>query len=514
MRQHVRLVFHEPREVARREHAPQPPIRRRPRARCRAARRARRRPAAARQPGGSTGSGSVTITSSTRVSSRRPSAPPGWRRAKSSRAESLVLAAAPRRARRRCASAAVVLVVGARSCGQASSRTHASSATSQSRDSAELVLAGDRDGPYPESLQMFEQAEQLVGLARSWRCRIATSFVPDDAEVAVHALGGMQEHRRRAGRRERRGDLAADEPGLAHAGDDHAARGSCAISDTARAKASPSRSSTGRERLALEADHAAPALEDLARGSSSRRSCGHASARRTYALGRPAPTRRAPCSSSSANSRTAPRPPVRVSCSAQTRADLGHGVSDGDRQPDEPQHGEIRESRRRRTPPRTGAMPWRSSIARNAGSLCARGSCATSSTPSSMRAQPHALGHAARDDHDAEPGRLQQVDAEPVLDVVALELRRGRPSASRRDRCRRRSARRRRRGRRGGCERASAGSSGHASRARSQMSTARSDQMHRARRAAPCSGRRSAHDRDRDASRETARRRRRRTRRA
>ena len=45
----------------------------------------------------------------------------------------------------------------------------------------------------------------------------------DRAEVAVHGLGRVQEERRRPGARERRGDLARDDAGLAHPGDDDAA---------------------------------------------------------------------------------------------------------------------------------------------------------------------------------------------------------------------------------------------------------------------------------------------------
>ena len=74
------------------------------------------------------------MTSSTRVTSRRPRAPPGCSRAKSSRRNPLCSSSATASASP-SASAAVVLVVGARSCGQASSRTQASSATSHRRAS-------------------------------------------------------------------------------------------------------------------------------------------------------------------------------------------------------------------------------------------------------------------------------------------------------------------------------------------------------------------------------------------
>ena len=160
------------------------------------------------EPGGSTGSGSVIITSSTRVSSRRPIAPPGCRRAKSSRRNPLSSSNATASASP-SASAAVVLVVG-REVVRARLLAH----PRVERHVAQLAerrarLPGDGDRAYPEPLQMFEQPEQLVGLpALGDEDRDVVSA--DDAEVAVDALRGMQEDRRRAGRRERRGDLAAD----------------------------------------------------------------------------------------------------------------------------------------------------------------------------------------------------------------------------------------------------------------------------------------------------------------
>jgi hypothetical protein len=45
----------------------------------------------------------------------------------------------------------------------------------------------------------------------------------DHAEIAVRGLGGMDEQRGGAGRGQRRGDLARDMAGLAHAGDHDAA---------------------------------------------------------------------------------------------------------------------------------------------------------------------------------------------------------------------------------------------------------------------------------------------------
>ena len=53
---------------------------------------------------------------------------------------------------------------------------------------------------------------------------MATSFRPTMPEITMDAVDRMKETGRRAGGRERRGDLVADQPGLPDAGDDHAPR--------------------------------------------------------------------------------------------------------------------------------------------------------------------------------------------------------------------------------------------------------------------------------------------------
>src|SRR6266545_605954 len=78
--------------------------------------------------GARVGRSRVSITSATRRSSFRPSAPLGWSAAKSSRRNPLTSSSVTARASPR-ASATVVLAVGARVSGQASSTTDASSAT-------------------------------------------------------------------------------------------------------------------------------------------------------------------------------------------------------------------------------------------------------------------------------------------------------------------------------------------------------------------------------------------------
>ena len=83
-------------------------------------------------------------------------------------------------------------------------------------------IAGDGDEPRAEAADRFEQPQQLLGLA-AVRERNHHVVVADGAEIAVRGLGGVQEPGRRAGARQRGGDLPADDAGLAHAGDDDAA---------------------------------------------------------------------------------------------------------------------------------------------------------------------------------------------------------------------------------------------------------------------------------------------------
>ena len=68
----------------------------------------------------------------------------------------------------------------------------------------------------------LEQPENLAGLA-AVRQRDHGVVRLQRAEVAVNGVGRVQEERGRAGARQRRGDLAADDARLAHAGQQHAA---------------------------------------------------------------------------------------------------------------------------------------------------------------------------------------------------------------------------------------------------------------------------------------------------
>ena len=84
------------------------------------------------------------------------------------------------------------------------------------------AVAGDGDQSRAEPLDRLQQAQDLVGLAAA-RERHDDVVGLDDAKVAVNRFGRMEEEGRRAGARQRGGDLAADDARLAHAGDDHAA---------------------------------------------------------------------------------------------------------------------------------------------------------------------------------------------------------------------------------------------------------------------------------------------------
>ena len=226
------------------------------------------RPAASRRWRRSAAPSPLRITSRTRVSSRRPSAPPGCERAKSStekpRASSSATASASP-----SASAAVVLAVGARSSGQASSSTAASRCTSAACASEECALPVIAMIARALALDVRRQRAELVGLA-GVRQHQHDVVARDHAEVAVLRLGGMHEERRRAGRRERRGDLARDVPGLADAGDDDAAAAARASARRRRRTAPPSRCDSARIACGLDGEHVARQRQRAVRVDGSR----------------------------------------------------------------------------------------------------------------------------------------------------------------------------------------------------------------------------------------------------
>ena len=132
------------------------------------------------------------------------------------RTSSVIASASP------IARAAVVLAVGTRFIGQASLAMEQSSVTSAafaSVDAGSPVIAMSLRA---EASDRFQQPQQLLGLA-AVRERDHDVVVANRTEIAVGRLGRMEEPGRRAGARQSRGDLSADDAGLAHAGDDDAA---------------------------------------------------------------------------------------------------------------------------------------------------------------------------------------------------------------------------------------------------------------------------------------------------
>ena len=79
-----------------------------------------------------------------------------------------------------------------------------------------------RDQSRADAADRLDQANQLFGLA-AVRQRQHDVVFPNRAEIPVDGFGGVQEPGRRAGARERSGDLPADDARLAHARHDDAA---------------------------------------------------------------------------------------------------------------------------------------------------------------------------------------------------------------------------------------------------------------------------------------------------
>ena len=170
--------------------------------------------------------------------------------------------------------------------------------------------------------------------------RIATSSRPDDAEVAVHAVHGMEKARRRAGGGERRGDLAADQPRLAHARNDHAARrlgdqphGAGELVAEPRLDRATSASRSSRmTRLPRSTISARPSrVAPLGVGAIARRSRSTPSSHSPRALSK--------SSTELAHGAAAAR--VRRAARDRSRRISGHGIADGDRQAHDPQHGQV-----------------------------------------------------------------------------------------------------------------------------------------------------------------------------
>ena len=112
---------------------------------------------------------------------------------------------------------------------------------------------------------MRQQRQQLVGLA-ALRDENRDVVAPDDPEIAVHAVHRVKEGRRRAGRCERRGDLATDRARTFPRPRRSPVRSTRRSARTARANSSPRSRLDFGQRVALESDHASPALDRSRRG--------------------------------------------------------------------------------------------------------------------------------------------------------------------------------------------------------------------------------------------------------
>ena len=111
------------------------------------------------------------------------------------------------------ANATVVLAVGARPRGQASSLTRTLSTTFTRFGERRLRIAGHDDQLEAVMFEMGQQLENLLGLAAIGN-RDNHIALHHHAEIAVHTVAGMEKKCRRAGARQGRGDLAADQTGL------------------------------------------------------------------------------------------------------------------------------------------------------------------------------------------------------------------------------------------------------------------------------------------------------------
>ena len=90
------------------------------------------------------------------------------------------------------------------------------------RASVESSAAGHRDQRHAQALEHRQDDGDLLALAAVGNRQHQVDRL-DHAQVAVAGLGRMHEHRRRAGRGQRGGDLAADVAALAHAHHHHPA---------------------------------------------------------------------------------------------------------------------------------------------------------------------------------------------------------------------------------------------------------------------------------------------------
>ena len=182
------------------------------------------------------------ITCSTRIR-RRPSLPPGCSDANCSsrkplRTSSVIASASP------IASAAVVLAVGTRFIGHASSAMPQSRVTSAARASVDdgSPVSAIRRAPRRRIDSSRRSSSSVSPLYDSAITTSSSRMAPRSPWIAS---AGCRNQADGAGARQRRRDLAADEPRLAHAGDDDAAA-ALVQQLRRRARRAPARRSCGR----------------------------------------------------------------------------------------------------------------------------------------------------------------------------------------------------------------------------------------------------------------------------
>ena len=168
------------------------------------------------------------------------------------------------------ASMAVVLVLGARPSEQASLSGPRSIVTVAARPSVLVRLPVTATIGTPNS---FSEGSSRTTSSVSPLCDSTSTqvFVMDAAQVAVHGFARMQVMAARAGRGQRGGDLLADQSGLAHAGDDHAAAAAMQVLDGA-AELAVEPFGQSQQRLAFELDDFAGVAQLLRRPNGRARS--------------------------------------------------------------------------------------------------------------------------------------------------------------------------------------------------------------------------------------------------
>ena len=157
----------------------------------------------------------------------------------------------------------MVLAVGARPIGHASSATLTSSTTSAARARVDAVspvsaISGSSMRLMSGSRRTISSVSPLLDSASD------DVALHEDAGVAVRRFGGVQEQCGRAGARERRGDLAADESRLAHAGDHHLAAARARADRKRPVEARVEAVGECRDRGGLDGQHAARLAHVLA----------------------------------------------------------------------------------------------------------------------------------------------------------------------------------------------------------------------------------------------------------